>query len=199
MASMSKKQQLLRIWDEYRKTHPGDPGSTLAMIEWAKENSLYAVDQRAALRRGAAELAEVLRDLTVADADGEEVRVNMPFLDENQRWLWDDLRTIRHDRMELGVAHSRNRVVGEVKSMARQIKFYRAVHPDRPAIQTSFNFERDLRDAGLSLASSTAPERQVEPPRPVAADSVSPRETPRPSYLLSSLEQHPPDSSPTVH
>lgn len=170
MAAMSKKDQYLRIWDEYRKAHPDDPGTTLAMLEWAKDNGLYAVDQRAAMRRGASELAEALRDLTVPDTDGEGVRVNMPFLDAKQGWLWDDLRTIRHDRMELGVAHGRNRVVGEVKSMARQIRYYRSVHPERPPIQTSFNFENDLRDAGLSQPSSTAPERQVVRPRSVPAD-----------------------------
>lgn len=169
MAAMTKKQQLLRIWNEYRKTHPDEPGSTMAMIEWAKENGLYAVDQRAALRRGAAELAEVLRELTVADSDGEGVRVNMPYLD-GQQWLWDDLRTIRHDRMELGVAHARNRVVGEVKSVARQLKYYHSIHADRPEIQTSFNFENDLRDAGISLVSSNVPERPVSRPRPVPAD-----------------------------
>lgn len=172
MATMTKKKQLLRIWDEYRKAHPDEPGSTLAMIEWAKENGLYAVDQRAALRRGAAELAEVLREITVEDADGEGVRVNMPFLDEKQGWLWDDLRTIRHDRMELGVAHARNRVFGEVKSVARQIKFYGSLHPERPAIQTTFNFENDLRDAGISLA-QTATERPVSRPRPVRSDLPS--------------------------
>lgn len=187
MAPMTKKQQLLRIWDEYRKTHPDEPGSTMAMIEWAKENRLYAVDQRAALRRGAAELAEVLRDLTVADSEGEGVRVNMPYLDGKQGWLWDDLRTIRHDRMELGVAHARNRVVGEVKSVARQIKYYRSIHPDRPQIQTSFNFENDLRDAGISLASSNALERPASLPRPVPADLTS-----KPAPVLSSSHPVPP-------
>lgn len=175
MAAMSKKQQFVRIWDEYRKAHPDEPGTTLNMMEWAKENGLYAVDQRAALRREAAQLADVLRDLTVTDPEGEDVRVNMPFLDEKQGWLWDDLRTIRHDRMELGVAHSRNRVFGEVKSVARQLKFYRSIHPDRPIIQTSFNFENDLRDAGISLSPEKEAERPVARPRPAPADIASPR------------------------
>ncbi len=65
----------------------------------------------------------------------------MPFVDKEEGWLWDDLRTIRHDRMEVGAAHSRNRIFGEVKSAARQINFYNAIHQDRPPIQTSFNFK----------------------------------------------------------
>jgi len=126
------------------------------MIEWAKETGLYAVDQYAALRKGAAELAEVLRDVTVIDDDGSDVRVNMPFLDEENGWLWDDMRTIRHDKMELGAAHARNRIVGEVKSHAKQLNLYAKLHPDRPPIQQSFNFENDLLDAGIPLPSSTA-------------------------------------------
>jgi hypothetical protein len=181
MRAMSRKNQFLRIWDEYREAHPDNPGSTHAMLEWAKENGLYAVDQRRAMQRDATQLAEVLREVTVADTDGEAVRVNMPFLDAKQGWLWDDLRTIRHDRMELGVAHGRNRVVGEVKSMARQIKYYGSIHPERPSIQTSFNFENDLRDAGLSLSSSSAPERQAVRPRPVPADSGASPSPSRPS------------------
>ncbi len=37
MRAITKRQQYLRIWDEYRKTHDNEPASTLAMIEWAKE------------------------------------------------------------------------------------------------------------------------------------------------------------------
>src|SRR5437879_7585978 len=110
MAAMTKKDQYLRIWDEYRKAHGNEPSSTLVMIEWAEKAGLYAVDQVAARRKGAAELSEVLRDLTIPDAsDGEPVRINMPYLDKEEGWLWDDLRTIRHDHMEIASAHGRNR------------------------------------------------------------------------------------------
>lgn len=149
---MTKKDQYLRIWEEYRKANDNEPGTTEAMIAWAEKNGLYKVDYGAARRKSAAELAEVLRDIEVEDpSDGEPVRVNMPYFDKAEGWLWDDLRTIRHDRMEIAAAHNRNRIVGEVKSFARQINFYGTVHPDRPAIQTSFNFENDLLDAGIPL------------------------------------------------
>lgn len=164
MPSMTKKEQYLRIWDEYRKDHGNEPGSTLAMIEWAKEHGLYAVDQRAALRKGAAELAEVLRDITIPDDEGGDVRVNVPFFDEVEGWLWDDMRTIRHDKMEIGAAHGRNRIVGEVKSMAKQLRFYHSYHPDRPPIQVSFNFENDLLDAGIPLPSGDAIGQLLGPP-----------------------------------
>jgi len=137
------------------------------MIAWAEKNGLYAVDQKAAMRKGAAELREVLSDITVADAhDGEPVRVNMPFLDEHEGWLWDDMRTIKHEKMEIGAAHGRNRIVGEVKSMARQFNFYNGYHQDRPPIQVSFNFENDLLDAGILLTSSTEIEQLLAPPPP---------------------------------
>lgn len=165
MAAMTKKDQYLRIWDEYRKAHGNEPGSAVVMIEWAEREGLYSVDEAAARRRGAAELAEVLRDLTVVDSgDGEPVRINMPFLDEEEGWLWDDLRTIRHDRMEIGTAHNRIRVFGEVKSMARQINFYNTFHQDRPPVQTSFNFENDLKDAGIPIPSSSALDQLLAPP-----------------------------------
>jgi hypothetical protein len=124
------------------------------MIEWAKEYGLYAVDQHAALRRGAEEMAKVLADVTVADEDGSDVRINIPFRAE-EGWLWDDMRTIRHDRMEVAAALGRNRIVGEIKSHAKQLNFYSKLHPDRPPIQQSFNFENDLLDAGIPLPSPT--------------------------------------------
>ncbi len=163
MAAMTKKDQFLRIWEEYRKAHENEAETPLVMIEWAKENGLYAVDQRAALRKGAEELAKVLAEVTVKDEDGEEVRINIPFREE-QRWLWDDLRTIRHDRMEVAAALGRNRIVGEVKSHAKQLNLYTKMHPDRPPIMQSVNFENDLLDAGIPLPSSTALDQLLAPP-----------------------------------
>ena len=164
MAAMTKKDMYVRIWDEYRKAHENEPVSTGAMIKWAKENGLYAVDQGAAMRRAAAELAEVLRTETIAAEDGADVRINMPFFDKEQGWLWDDLRTIRHDKMTIAAAHARNRIVGEVKSVARQITFYNTYHADRPPIQTSFNFENDLKDAAIPVPSSSGLEQLLGPP-----------------------------------
>lgn len=51
--------------------------------------------------------------------------------------------------MELSVAQTRVRIYGEIRHSARSIKAYTEFHPDRPRIQTSFNFNNDLEEDGF--------------------------------------------------
>lgn len=96
----------LQTWEAYREAHDNAPGTAMQAIKWAEENGMYAVDEVAARRRGARELAKVLGNQTVLSEDGTEVRLNVPYYDRGQGWLWDSLPTIAHDKMEIGMAHN---------------------------------------------------------------------------------------------
>jgi hypothetical protein len=184
MVAMTKRDQYIRIKDEFRATHGNIPASTQTMIEWAIDAGLYAVDVRAAKAKGAKELAEVLRSETIIDADGHKVRVNHS-VETAQGYLWDDIRTISHQHMELSVAHGRNRIFGEVKAAAIAVNFYNDLHADEAPIQTSFNFENDLADEGITIPSSIALERLIAPTPSAVQDSTSPPESSRPSRRAS--------------
>lgn len=162
MSALTKREQYIRIKDEYRKAHDNAPARTRVMLDWAIGEGLYAVDESAALRRDAEEFANVLRTQTVKDADGEDARINHSY-GTAQGHLWDDYRTITHENMQLSYAQTRNRIFGEVKHEVRGLKLYHDYHQDRPRIQFSFNFNNDLADEGLLSPFSNEIERLVEP------------------------------------
>lgn len=169
---MTKREQYIRIKNEYRKEHENAPASTRTMLDWAIRVGLYAIDQSAALRKNAEEFADVLRTETVKDDDGQEVRVNHAYGTE-QGHFWDDYRTIAHQNMVLSVAQMRNRIYGEIRHSARSIKAYTEFHPDRPRIQTSFNFNNDLEEDGLLTPSSSELDQLIAPQPSVPNASVS--------------------------
>ncbi len=74
--------------------------------------------------------------------------------------------------MAVSVALRRNGVVGEVKQIKRDLDFFNELHPDLPPLQTSFNFEGDLADAGLTSPSSIELERLIGPPPPVPPEKA---------------------------
>jgi len=136
---MTKREQYIRIKNEYRKEHADAPAPASTMLHWAVGARLYAIDPSAAFRKNAEEFADVLRTEMTVDSDGNEFRINHAF-STAQGHLWDDCRTIAHPNMELSAAQTRRRIYGEVKHSALSLKAYTEFHPDRPRIQTSFNF-----------------------------------------------------------
>jgi hypothetical protein len=164
MAAMTKREQYIRIKNDYRKAHNNEPAGTRAMLDWAIKKGLYAIDESAALRRDAEDFAAVLRSETIKDRDGEDARINHAY-ETKQGHFWDEYRTITHEHMVLSSAQGRNRIFGEVKHQARGEKLYSDYHQDRPAIQTSFNFTNDLAEAGLASSVSSEIDQLVEQSR----------------------------------
>lgn len=165
MAAMTKREQYIRIKNEYRKAHDNEPAGTRAMLDWAIKNRLYAVDQSAAIRKDAEDFADVLRTETIKDNDGQDARINHAY-ETRQGHFWDEYRTIKHEHMQLSAAQTRNRILGEVIHSARGLKLYSDYHQDRPPIQMSFNFNNDLADAGLLSSFSSEIEQLVEQSQP---------------------------------
>jgi hypothetical protein len=161
MSAMTKREMFIRIKNEYRKAHNNEPAGTRAMLDWGKENGLYAVDQSAAMRKDAEDFADVLRTETVKDNDGQDARINHAYV-TRQGHFWDEYRTIAHEHMQLSSAQGRNRIFGEVKHQARGEKLYSDYHQDRPAIRTPFDFTNDLAEAGLASSASSEIDQLVE-------------------------------------
>ena len=158
--AITKREQLLRIRDEYRAEHDNAPATAREMADWAIAEGKYRLPHSAANRKCAEELAEAMR-LDFFTSGGRRIRAMHSFTREKQGGLWDHVRTISPENMAISVAQRRNGVVGEVKQIKRDLDFFNELHPDRPPLQTSFNFEPDLADAGLFDPSSIDLERLI--------------------------------------
>jgi hypothetical protein len=196
--AMTKREQLLRIRDGYRAAHNNEPASAREMADWAVAQEMYKLPVFATARRCAEELADVMRQDHMMVDGGRRVRTMHSWTSE-QRTLWDHIRTITRDNMKLSMALKRNGMVGEVKQIKTDLDFFNDLHADEAPLQMSFNFERDLADAGLIDLSSTAPEPRTGQPAD-APPAIALK--PLPSHLSSRLSgpvQPPPGSSPSVH
>lgn len=192
---MTKKDMLLRIRDEYRAEHENSPATARDMGEWAVSTGRYKLPPHATERKWAEELSEVM-GMDMMTVNGNRRVRTMHTWRSAQGNLWDHIRTISVPDMALSIAYRRNGVLGEVKQMKIDLDYFSELHPDEPAIQTSFNFEKDLADAGLLNFSSSEHEPPgVRPPGALPPRALR-RGPSRPSSRPSGPARRPPDSSP---
>ena len=158
--AMTKREQLLRIRDEYRAAHNNEPASSREMADWAVANGKYKLPSHAVERRCAEELSDAMRLDFMTVPGGRRVRT-MHAWPTKQETLWDHIRTITPEKMRLSVAFQRNGVVGVLKQIKIDLDYFNELPADSQ-IQTSFNFEPDLADAGL-LTSSSEPAQPTSP------------------------------------
>lgn len=161
---MTKREQLLRIRDEYRAAHSNEPATAREMADWAVAHGKYKLPDSATQRKCAEELADAMAMDMVTAPGGRRART-MHAWRQAQHTLWDDIRTISRENMSLSFAFKRNGMVGEVKQMKIDLDYYNDLHPDDGALQVSFNFENDLADAGLLNFAVTEIGKSPEPPR----------------------------------
>lgn len=161
---MTKREQLLRIRDEYRAAHDNEPATSREMADWAVENGKYKLPTHATERRCAEELAEAMRMDLMTVEGGRRVRTMHAWPATSQRTLWDHITTISRPNMQLSVAQKRNGIVGELKQMKVDLDYFNDLHADEPPLQMAFNFEGDLADAGLLKTSSIELERLIGQP-----------------------------------
>lgn len=204
MAPMTKKQQLLRIKNDYRAAHGNTPAKPRAMIDWAIDTGAYKIDEKKARRRAAEELADAMRTEMTVDAHGNEIRVNLAFETPDEGWLWDQRDTIGRANMELNVSHGRRMVYGEIKAQVLSVNDYNERHLDEPPIQYSLNFLGDLADDGITPPASIGLEQLIgRPPADLADSAPSPepsRSSSRPSSHASRLRgssSHAPQEEPS--
>lgn len=191
---MTKKEQLLRIRDEFRAEHDNAPATARDMGEWAVATGRYKLPPHATERKCAEELADAMAmDMTTVSG-GRRVRTMHTWRSE-QRNLWDHIATISTPDFTLSMAYQRNGALGIVKQMKTDLDYFNELHPDGPAVQVSFNFENDLADAGLlNFSSSENEPRGVRPPGTLPPRGLR-RGPSRPSSRQSGPSRGPTDSA----
>jgi hypothetical protein len=159
--AMTKHEQLIRLKDEYRAAHDNAPASPRDIADWAVKEGMYDLAPHAAERRCAQELADAMRTEFMTVDGGRRVRV-MHAWASPQGNLWDDIRTISRENLEISLAQKRNGIVGEVKQIKQDMDYFDSLHPDDPRLQMSFDFTNDLADAGLLEVLASGPKLHVE-------------------------------------
>jgi len=164
---MTKREQLLRIKDAYRTEHGNLPATSREMADWAVATGRYKLPPFATERRCAEELSDAMALEMMSVSEGRRVRTMHTWRDEKQGNLWDHIHTITLPNFQLSLAFQRNCAYGIVRQAKIDMDYFNNdLHPDGPAAQMSFNFEKDLADEGLLNFSSS--EHEPRGPRPPA-------------------------------
>lgn len=194
--AMTKREQLLRIKDEYRATHGFEAASSRAMAEWAVKEDKYKLPEFATVAKCAEELAEAMRTEYMEDERGHRVRVmhSAPSA-QGRLWDWDHIETASREFMEASAAQRRSGIVFDVKQLKIDLDYFNGLHSEDEPLQISFNFTNDLADLGLLGSSSTEPAPRASQSPPVAPPSTSRRAPSRLSSRPGARERLLPDSS----
>jgi hypothetical protein len=151
----TSNRELIKIKDEYREAHAGAYASLRVMLRWAIAQGKFELDMSKAFARALNDFGRALASERVPDGRGREIRVNLPFRDPAQGWLWDERDTISRAHMELNVQHNRRLAYGDIRSTMLSIQDYNKHHADEPPIQFSLNFSADLADDGIQIDAPT--------------------------------------------
>ncbi len=168
--AMTKDEQLIRIKNEYRKAHNGSLAATLReMLEWASKNNLYVLDMSAAWSHAVDQFSAALRSEMTTDIDGNEIRVNLSFLEpQTKLWKWDQRDTISHEHFEINVQRGWRSCYSDIRANILSVNDYVTHHPDRPTVQFSLDFAGALADDGIKVPSSIEPGQIAAQPQHVA-------------------------------
>jgi len=197
--TLTKKQQLLRIRDEFRAEHDNVPATAREMGDWAVATGRYKLPEHATARRCAEELADAMALDMMTVSSGRRIRTMHAWRAAAQGTLWDHIETISREHMQLSLAFARNRVAGELKQVKIDLDYFNDLHPDDPELQMSFNFTGDLADAGLLGPSASEPSRQPgSPPDSRRRRAWKPELSPQ-TYRPSDRASPSPASSPSAH
>jgi hypothetical protein len=164
---MTQDQQFIRIKDKYREANGDAYASLRTMLDWAAAQTppLFQPDLRRVMSYAVEAFGNALRSETTLNKDGNEIRVNLPFLDPQLKlWQWDERGTISHEHMQLNVNQGLKMAYNDVRATVLSANDYHERHPDRPQLQMSLDFEGMLLDDGITVPSSSIEIEQLIAP-----------------------------------
>ena len=149
MKTSNYRRQLQIIINEYRRDGQAWPASVAEMAQWAIRTKKFALPEQTVEKICARELAQAMREEYITDSKGRRVRAKHPakFKSGNeQKTLWDDIRTASHPFMEKAIQLRRNHIVGECRQAKTDVDSYNDAHPKERAIQLVLDFTRDIEE-----------------------------------------------------
>lgn len=147
---MSYTEQLQRIANDYRASGQPWPATKLEIARWAMNNNRWQPQPALLLKMCADEIASAMSEEFITDPQGRRVRAKhvakMPGPDGEQTYLWDDIRTMSREHMEVSAKTERQQIANWCYRLKVDVdSFNENRNPGQP-IQILFNFEPDMAD-----------------------------------------------------
>lgn len=120
---------------------------------WAIRNGHWDPPHDLVLKKCCEDFARALREESFTDPHGGTVRakhVARVTRNEEQLYLWADIRRAPHEHIETSFDQRRKQIVGDCRQLSRDNKYYQSIHPDRPKIQIVFDFQDDVEEGEFS-------------------------------------------------
>ncbi len=150
---LTKKQQLQRIVEEYRREGNQWPAAMADVADWAVRTKRYDLTAPRPKKLVARELAQAMREEYITDEKGRRVRAKHParaWRNGRQLMLWDDIRTAPRDHMEEAFRLRRRRIAAECKQVKTDVDSYNGAHPHERPTQMPLDFTYDVEEMELA-------------------------------------------------
>ena len=148
------RENMLRIWNDYRKEVSSDPADLREIGTWAMGKGFWSprpVDVTASFAR---DMVDVLRDEVRTDKDGREYRAFIPAKTKGKDGLplfkWADIDVAPRAHVEKGVQGERRSIANDCFALAMKVEHYNAAHPKEAPLQVVFNFEEDIEEMKIT-------------------------------------------------
>lgn len=144
------KEQVRKIWQQYREEVSTDPVDLRTVASWAISKKLWLprpIDLSMSL---ANDLADALREETRVDKKGRRYRANLPVKGRGKDGLplfvWGDLDDAPRAHVEKSVQQERRSIANDCYALAMKIDHYNDAHTDEEPLPSLFDFTDDVEE-----------------------------------------------------
>ena len=145
----NKKDEMLQLFQDYRKAHGHLPAGAKAVAEWAIDSGRYVPPPTSPAQVLAEKVANALRQDVIIDEQGREVRAYHSVrvrLHGVQYSVWDDIRYADSDFMHTTFQQRRQQVVRDCRQLKADVDSYNDNRTPAQAIQLVLDFTADVAE-----------------------------------------------------
>jgi hypothetical protein len=148
---MSKKAQMVYLYQQYLDAHGLTQAPTRDAMEWAMKTGRYVPTPVDIVTRPAREMAEALSDATVPDPrTGKDRRAYLSARTPNAAGdlvhSFSNVDGINYEFTEAAAQEARRRVAGQVCMIQRTLDYIHYRHPEQMQIEFNADFRGDVKD-----------------------------------------------------
>ncbi len=144
------KEQLHRIWEQYRNEVSTDPVDLKVVASWAIAKGLWKPRPVELNTRLAEDLADSLREQTRTDGKGRRYRALIPVRKRGPGGVplfeWADIDDAPRTHVEKSVQQERRSIASDCFALAMKVDHYNDMHPEEEPLQIIFDFTDDVAE-----------------------------------------------------
>jgi len=148
------KEQLRKVWVQYRDEVSPDPVDLKTVAAWAIKKGLWQprpVDLSMSL---ANDLAQALREEKRTDTSGREYRANIPVRSKAKTgetlFEWADIDDAPRLHVTKSVQQERRSIASDCYALVMKVDHYNEAHPKEEPIQIIMDFEDDVEEMKIA-------------------------------------------------